>query len=248
VSFNWKEKGNIVFLMLVVVLGSFAVGKKLIINKLGIYLEKLPIDLQQPLDDLVLGTDSKYAVISRRKIENKDVEEELGTKEYIMWEVEDLSEPVNSPTRYCSLFITYYTGINDRIPHVPEECYFGAGNTVRRYIKGKTQASLHGGDAEELGFRMIEFVSTAQSVWYGAQKFYVCYMLRVNGDYASDRTEARNLMAKNLFGKYSYFAKIEWRFNGKQMHPNKEQVDVATDKLFDVLLPELEENHWPNVD
>ena len=60
------------------------------------------------------------------KIENQEVVKELGTKDYIQWIIEDSNAPLDSSVRKCFLFITYYP-LPDKVPHVPEECYAGAG-------------------------------------------------------------------------------------------------------------------------
>ena len=242
------NKSNIIFIILVVLMGGLTIGKRMIIEKLGISLQKQPIELRNPLDDLDLEDGSDYVITSKKRIENKDIEDELGTTNYIMWELNDSSLPETSPVHSCFLFITYYTGINDRIPHVPEECYFGAGNTVKRYIDAYANIPAADDAERDVKYRMIEFIGQSQSVWYGSKPFYVSYMLNVNGNYAANRTEARNIMATNLFGKYSYFAKIEWRFSGKSLPPDNEQVQAASKKLLGVLLPKLEANHWPEID
>ncbi|ARN57942.1 hypothetical protein [Sedimentisphaera salicampi] len=242
------NKSNVVFLLLVIILGGLAAGKRIIIDNLGIYLQKQPIELKNSLDELNIDGKKGYVVRKKRKIENKEIEKELGTTDYIIWEIENTEAPSDSPTKFCSLFITYYTGINDRIPHVPEECYFGAGNVVKGYREG--QLNLLSSDQQNTSqsYRMVEFVSKADSIWRGSKPFYVCYLLKVNGEFASNRTEARNIMATNLFGKYSYFAKIEWRFNGKSSHPTKSEIDKASQGLMSFVVEELDKNHWPDLD
>ena len=72
-----------------------------------------------------------YKVLEKSKIDNKDVLESLGTEDYLQWILEDTTVDVLSPVRNCSVFITYYTGNPDQVPHVPEACYTGGGNEVK---------------------------------------------------------------------------------------------------------------------
>jgi hypothetical protein len=58
-------------------------------------------------------------------------------------------------------------------------------------------------------------------------------------------------MFKNLFGKYSYFSKVEWDFSGRSGHgtkirPNQDEIVEASEKLLNVLVPLLEKEHWPD--
>ena len=87
-------------------------------------------------------------------------------------------------------------------------------------------------------------------MWASNSKYSVLYVFNVNGEYANDRTEVRNILGRNLFGKYSYFSKIEWRFYGRSLGnlsvPSKEESIQASEKLLAVLLPVLENEHWPD--
>ena len=65
-------------------------------------------------------------MVEKTKIENQDILNTLGTEDYIQWTLEDKSVPAESKTRFCTLFITYYS-LPDIVPHRPEECYIGGG-------------------------------------------------------------------------------------------------------------------------
>jgi hypothetical protein len=73
----------------------------------------------------------------------------------------------------------------------------------------------------------------------------VVYVFRVNGEYAVDRNEARVILNKNLFGKSSYFSKVELVFNQGSESLSKEQILAHAEKCLAVLLPVLESEHWP---
>jgi hypothetical protein len=51
---------------------------------------------------------------------------------------------------------------------------------------------------------------------------------------------------KNLFGKYSYFSKIELVFNQSLSAPSKQEAIEASEKVLGVILPILEKDHWPD--
>ncbi len=249
------------FLICAVVLAVSGAGKKAVIEITGAKLKKEPIDLQKSLmniDENLLGP---YKVVEKNVIENEDVLESLGTKEYIQWQLEDTEVDKADPTRYCSLFITYY-GVPDRIPHVPEECYVGSGSRqlsrdlLTLNIKFPDDSTIGQGVEEagrkvtkQLDVRHLVFVRSSANIWQTGSKFYRLYVFRVNNDYANSRTGVREILSRNLLGKYSYFSKVEWGFHGSRLnriiHPEKKDYVVASEKLLSVFLPILETEHWP---
>jgi hypothetical protein len=54
---------------------------------------------------------------------------------------------------------------------------------------------------------------------------------------------------KNLFGKHSYFSKVELKFFntrfGTRIYPAKKEAIAASQKLLSTLLPVLEKEYWP---
>jgi hypothetical protein len=243
---KFRISSKTAFVVCIAILAVSAIGKKALINSLQIYLQKEAIALKNPFDKLDASKLGNYSVVRKSKIENQDIVDELGTTDYLIWELEDTSADEKDSTKYCSLFITYYTGINDRIPHVPEECYFGAGNRVKEMLDNHLELELNN-VKQQFDYRQLVFTAKTEDIWGTGAEFSVCYLLRVNGKYAGNRTSARNIMASNLFGKYSYFSKVEWRFHGKYSIPEQKEVRQASMKLLEAVLPVLEEDHWPDI-
>lgn len=207
------------------------------------FLEKTPLPLKKSLDLLDEKSLAPYTVVAKRKIENKEVVESLGTQDYIQWTLEDSDEAADSPVRRYLLFITYYD-CPDLVPHVPEECYLGGGYQ-KLAADSVTFEIDRGGVREKINGRHLVFGSTDVDHWRSA-KFSVLYFFRVNGSYAANRQQARVILNKNLFGKSSYFCKIELAFNQKLVAPAKEDAVMASQKLLSVILPILETEHWPD--
>jgi hypothetical protein len=233
------------FLVCFVVLLAAATTKALIINRLGIQLTKLPIPLQTPLDDFDKTSLEPYTVLNQQKITNQDTLESLGTDEYLQWMLEDTEAASGSPTRYCSLFITYYTGNPDMVPHVPNECYVGGGNE----LVGSQTLSVQLPEQGKVGFQYVQFRQTKTDALQASTDFTVQYLFHANGQYCQSRTETRTALF-DWFSRYSYFCKVEWKFFGQDAfgltYPDKEQTLEASTKLLSALLGELETNHWPN--
>ena len=95
------------FLICIFVLAFACGSQSYIVKKLGVHLVKLPIPLRNSLESIDEYDLSPYTVVKKRKIKNKDVLENLGTEEYIQWDIEDMSADKDSASRRCFFFITY---------------------------------------------------------------------------------------------------------------------------------------------
>jgi hypothetical protein len=234
--------------MCAAILLTAAVAKEAVIRVLGVQMVKQPIALQKPLEEMDAAVLMPFEVVNRSRIENRDVLGSLGTEEYLQWVLEDTEAEPASPTRYCSLFITYYTGNPDRVPHVPDECYVGGGNQRDKGGTVSIEVPRAAGN-QKLGFQYVVFRRVDPQTMR-EETFSVEYFFHANGEYCANRTETRLELGSNWFSKYSYFCKVEWKFYGADsfglVYPNKEQTLAASRKLMAVLLPELEKNHWPD--
>jgi len=227
---------------------AFAAGvMSLAVKKFGVYLKKTPLEIRKSLDLLDEKGLGPYKVLDKSKIANKEIVESLGTEDYIKWVLEDTEADKASAVRKCSLFITYYN-LPDRVPHVPEECYAGSGH--QRLVSDGIEIEVNKGDhVEKVPCRYLVFSRISSNALESDSKFPVMYVFSVNNIYANTRNQARTILNKNIFGKYSYFCKIEWNyFNnefGSYSYPEEEEATQASKKLLDVILPILEKEHLP---
>ena len=235
------------FVVCVLVLLSAAIAKEAVIHMLGVQMVKESIALQHPLEEMDAVALAPFELKNNARIQNRDVLESLGTEEYLQWVLEDADAEPDSPTRFCSLFITYYTGNPDMVPHVPDECYVGGGNT-REGVATVTVKNARP-DGQDLNFQYLVFKNIDRKTMR-EEEFSVQYFFHANGDYTSNRTETRLKLGSNWFSKYSYFCKVEWKFYGVGsfglIYPDREKTLSASEKLMVKLLPELEKNHWPD--
>jgi hypothetical protein len=231
------------FLICTAVLLLAGAGMSVVTNALGVYLTKVPLPLKKPLDALAGEKLAPYKVVMKFPIDNPEILKSLGTRDYIQWVLEDPDQPAASATRKVLLFITYYE-LPDRVPHVPEECYTGSGYQRLRSEAVTFHTRGAGGQGDVPG-RLLVFQAPAQELWQGVAQFPVLYLFRVNGEYAGNRDEARMALNKNIFSRYSYFSKIELAFNQANVTATKEDAVAAGERLLAVLLPLLEQNHWP---
>jgi len=238
------------FLISLILLLTFAWGMSYFKTRQGIMLVKKPLPLKEPFDMLDEKLLEPYKVLEKTKIDNKDELESLGTEEYLQWLLEDTTVDTLSPVKNCVIFITYYTGNPDQVPHVPEACYTGGGHEV----KEKFTLDLNIGDINAPGIpkggkipvTCLIFSRKSTEIWQALAQFPVVYFFKVNGQYEGGRTATRIALG-DLTSQYSYFSKIEIKFfNSKGICPEKAQIAKAAEKLLKVLLPVLERNHWPD--
>ena len=247
------------FLLCSGILAIAAVSKEFSIYQMGVYFSKSPLPLKASFEKMDEAKLAPYIVQKKNRITNRDVLDSLGTEEYLQWELEDPEVPKDSPLRFCSLFITYYTGNPDRVPHVPEECVTGAGDTMisrdaerLRVTVGETRFEDldKDGDTVRLPVRYLMFLRNPRSIWETEEKYAVIYFFKANGRFASSRMGTRRILGEHLLGKYSYLSKVEWKFYGigpgGPIHGTREEILAASEKLMSHLLPLLETEHWPD--
>jgi len=233
------------FLICVLVLAVAGTGMSVTMKKLGIVFKKEPLPLKKSLESLDEKGLTPYKVVLKQKIQEPDTLRALGTDDYIQWILEDTEQAYNSPVKECLLFVTYYP-LPDRVPHVPEECWTGGG-----YQKLGSEAVTFkidngkGFDAN-VPAKYLVFIPRETGLWQVGERIPNLYFFKVNGQYAGSREEARIALNKNLFGKNSYFSKVELVFNRSSIAPSKEQAVAASEKLLAVILPILERDHWPD--
>jgi hypothetical protein len=257
------------FLICAVVLALAGGGMTMAIRSFGVYLKKEPLPLRKSLELLEEcrpGGDGigPYIVVRKLRIENDDVLKVFGTEDYINWVLEDTEQPRHSAVCRCTLFISYYK-LPDQVPHVPEECYTGSGyqrlasDGVTISLSADRQASAErdaGGDKQQIRqipARYLTFESTSSRPgagnWVSGTRFAILYLFNANGVYANNREDVRIILGKNIFGKHSYFSKVEWQFFGNRfgmkIYPDKEETLAASRKLLSIILPVLEEQYWP---
>jgi hypothetical protein len=236
------------FLICAAVLLIAAGGMSATVSYLGLKFLKEPLPLKKSFDEINEAALSPWKIIDKSKIKNKDILEQLGTDDYIQWKLEDTSAEPTSPVRKCSLFITYYTGNPDQVPHVPEECYLGGGKILTELPKELNFDITINGKPQTVSARWLSIGSKSENIMQGDSTFSVLYFLKVNGVYAGNRDATRRVMQTNFFSKYSYFSKVEWFFfnDSSASFPSKEQTAEASQKFLQLLLPILENDHWPD--
>jgi len=233
------------FVICVLVLATAVGGMSFATKKLGIVFEKEPLGLKKSLTLLDAENLKPYVVVSKEEITNADTLKALGTEDYIQWVMQDTEQAIESPARECLLFITYYP-LPDRVPHVPEECWAGGGYQKLGSDAVTLEIDNKAGFKMKVPAKYIVFGPKKTSPLHSDTRIPNLYFFKVNGQYAGSREDARFVLNKNLFGKTSYFCKMELVFNRSSVAPGKEEAVEASEKLLAVVLPILEREHLPD--
>lgn len=225
------------------ILAIFAAGWGPATNYLEIVTRKERIELLKPLDqfpdrlgDYFVPADVPHA----KRILSPDMVSELGTSDYVVW---TYLFPERQHGRYLprfSWFVTYYTGIRDSIPHVPEECYFGGGfaEAESRDVSIDMPGVPELPDGR-LRMRMIRFENPRSP----GMNVYVLYFFKINSRFATGRNEAR--LAVALSSRYNFYSKVEMSFEGP-VGADQEVLKEA-ERFLQLALPVLNNEFWPDV-
>ncbi|UCE59616.1 MAG: exosortase-associated EpsI family protein [Phycisphaerales bacterium] len=226
------------FVLAVVLLGASALLAGPFARSLKFKQAKLPIALRAPLSALRVDALSPYRVVDRT-ILTPEVVDALGTDRYVSWLLEDTSLSNDDPLRLVSLFVTYYSGGRDLVPHTPDVCYLGSGYEPAQGHENLTVevASLKPTFAS-VPVRVCTFVQTAV---FDRRKRTVVYTFHCNGRFTATRNGVR-VSINNPRNTYAYFSKVEISF---PKATRTESVEGAA-KIFDRVLPVLMEDHWPD--
>ncbi len=226
------------FLVAVSLLGAAAVLAGPIASWLRIKQNKEALPLKEPLRALSTEDIAPYQVVDRQVLDPAVVES-LGTKRYLSWDLVDTGATPGDPLRKAHLFVTYYSGGNDLVPHTPDVCYRGGGYRAAQPHENVTievpQTAL---ERPTVPVRVCTFVKSGV---FQHQRLSVVYTFHCNGQLVASRDGVRWLV-NTLSNTYAYFSKVEVSFPGA----TRAQSIAGAQKLLGRVLPVLIRDHWPD--
>ncbi len=254
-------------------LGVAAVGLNAATESMRLHFRKQPVSLSvSRLDDAKQGIPVRvghWVQVSKDEPLDHATQEVLGTKDYVFRDYVDsrvvspediawfadkstierskrlFQIESSRPDAVIKLAITYYTGLVDTVPHVPEKCYVADGfEPVSPETRQQTLGVLADGSPRQVSYRYIHFQDATGG---GRVDRNVAYFFHVNGRYESSSIGVRTQL-QNLFQRYGYFAKIEVMTTAhNQSDPSPEAKSEAQLKslaafndLLTAALPEVE--------
>lgn len=216
----------------------------------GVHLTKGPVPLKRPLSQFSqLSLLPEFELHPRvPRVIGEDELQTLGTREYVTLRIVDrLKEPTDK-TSVAEVFITYYTGKPDMVPHVPDECYLAGGfERIGSPYTQNFEVSGAGAVDDELPIRVIQFRARGGELGDIRKDldFGIFYFFRTNDGYATTRNEVR-LKLSNPFDEYAYYAKIEIRMMDHSLGnlATVEEAEPELPKVLRKLMPILLRDHF----
>jgi hypothetical protein len=228
-----------------------AVGLKTAARGLGWVFRKEAVPLKQPLQffdarKLAPQYEKNERLTSRLAPMTEDMLETLGTHEYVQIYLTDPQKPAQDPTQVALLFVTYYTGQPDLVPHVPDECWLAGGYDRVSEETLNIPVSGIGAPDNKVPMRVLEFRARRQSQVSGAgpDVATVAYFFHVNGGYATTRNGVRATMLNPRL-RHAYYAKVEVTFlNESSVRAGKPAAVQALGPLLERVMPVLLRDHF----
>jgi hypothetical protein len=230
-----SRRDTINYLLAVVVLAGAAASLQAARNRGALQLIKKALPIRKPLDDLDRACVQPYEVLGSPRL-SPEILGDLGTNEYVTWSLRAGGERV--PWKATQMFVTYYTGVQDQVPHVPEECMTqGAFSLETDETFEMDMARLR----RKISVRRLSFYPPPAQQTTG--KVYVYYTICINGDFYPGRERARLRMA-DPHESHLYYSKVELSFDGLG-EADVPTADQQASHLLDGVLTELVKSHWP---
>ncbi|MCP4376617.1 MAG: hypothetical protein GY794_10650 [bacterium] len=176
------------------------------------------------LESLAIGTALDFAAVEDRK-----------STWYVSRTYVDRKQSRGGKYRLWQLDVTYYTGTMDKAPHFPERCLQAAGMKLGKQYDTEFKAPDAPGPwgTSPVTCRVVEYHNPRGS-WENLHVQYYVYSL--NGYPVSSWKKVRLGMA-SPFGKYAYFAKIQ--FNPANEIADSDEAQQATEEFVKYMLPEV---------
>lgn len=223
------------------------VGLRALARALDVTFRKQAVELKLPLAALdwhKLEPEYRQHLIQPAPLDGETLQN-LGTEEYLQVRLLAEGHSARDLTRVAIVFITYYTGQPDLVPHVPEECYLAGGyDRVGPMITETVYVPGVGAPDDRISVRVLQFQSRE-----GEDQPTVLYFFHANGEYLTTRMGVRWRLAR-LLESCAYYAKIEVTFTNdrgnlrRRRHPDPEEALKALGPLLRKLMPVLLEDHF----
>jgi hypothetical protein len=180
--------------------------------------------IDEVLETLAIGTPMDYSRVGDRT-----------SAWYVSRTYIDRQKSKAQRYRLWQLDVTYYTGTMDKAPHFPERCLQAAGMSLGNL--GEMEFDAPGAPSpwgdKPVTCRFVEYHNPRR----GAANLHVqYYVYSMNGEPESSWQQVR-LKTADPFGKYTYFAKIQ--FNPLNEVGNPNEAKQAAAEFVKYMLPEV---------
>ncbi|RMF77118.1 MAG: hypothetical protein D6744_11665 [Planctomycetota bacterium] len=234
----------IVCLAILIVAGG---SMQMLARVMRVHFAKAPLPLKKPLSELSIARlRPTYDLHPQQPPPfSEDLIENLGTREFLNWNLIDTRRRRLDPTYLASLFVSYYTGQPDMVPHEPRECLVASGMSLEHEETMTVTVPLADRDALEIPVAILDFESAGDAISMNPRKLTVAFFFYANGKFVTTRNGVR-LAVANLSDRYAYYSKIEISFSsdGRRRFADREETKTAAAELIRRLMPILLSDHY----
>ncbi len=251
VSTGWRASGR--FWLALGALLATAIGMHVLAIVSDSVLRKERLDLKRhlyELDRIKLLPTYELHPNQPPPLEQETLEN-LGTDEYLQWNLRDRTRDFDDPTSMARLFVTYNTGRPDLVPHNPRECMQASGGW--RLVSDtliEIEAAHPTAGPQRIPVAVLEFEAPRASGVGAAlgrepPRQTVLFFMEANGQYTTDRTGTRLALGR-MRDRYAYYARIEATFvdAGFRRFASRDESIAAYTKLVKTIMPILWEDHF----
>lgn len=177
---------------------------------------------------------------------NEEMTANLGTEEYLQWNIRERRRAATDPASTCMVFITYNTGKPDMVPHNPRECIVSSGwNLISDELITMRVARPDGRELE-LPVAFLEFQAPTRADLLASQpaRRFVMFFFESNGKYCTTREQVRSALG-NPFDRYAYYLKFEMCFVNADFNElaGRDASRQAGQQMLQKLMPILWQDH-----
>ncbi len=251
------------FIAAMIVLGGAALGLNSATQALKVHFKKEAVPLREKLDDPLKGISAKlgpWVKVMERVSLDADLLHELATDKFAfrhyvdgrivpadrIAEFKGKSEEEQEkmifalqqqfPDAVVKFAVTYYTGLADRVAHVPDVCMVAGGYQPTTYEVKKETFTMPDGTTRMVPFRFINFEDQTGRQLVPTR---VGYFFNCNGGYTESPQEVRYRL-QNLWARQCYYAKLELMCIAPNGATDTTGSLKAMNDIIGYTLPELE--------
>jgi len=258
----FDRNAKFAFVVLAITLVGLRVGFRFAVESTNAYLEKQPVELRAQLTTIPLRLGNWRSEGEGAPL-TAEIIEELGTDQYI--DRRYVLSDADGGGLQLMLHITYYTGLIDAVPHVPDRCLVAGGLVPKARPKNLplniddsqwvfSSEHLNKGrpypvvihydrvTGKPVRVRMPIGDFQLRTTEFGSEenqrlRVYAGYFFIANGETMPNPLDVRKF-AFDLTSRYAYYAKVQFLLAGSSDLDQDDFVEIVSGVLPD-LLPEL---------
>jgi len=254
-------------------LATALIGQEAMVKSFHVVMHKQSVPLRKSLDRMEHPA-GNWKFVRQDPPLSKNVQDELGTDEYINRTYEDTSWNRGPRGRFADVHVAYYTGTPDTVPHVPQQCFKAGGleqvaggpvtltldpkgyhqdpDVPGGYLHPVANQSIQG-EVRVPGLDISATYFTFSNPQQGGELVNVAYFFVANGKFLAGPRDVR-LKGFDLRDKYSYYCKVQVTLRIQDKKLAAERIS----SLLSEILPEImsclpdwidvTEGRWPAED